>query len=157
LRISAFIDEFGENGLKYSICEPDFSAAMKGIGDAIAKKLQNLCVDAKLVDVDPVNPGLQPLCRVVYRIPTTLPGNAGAIAYEESAPLPMCPADATPQNVASDCWQLVYDTAKCPRNGQVLTVVRTAAEIAAGPLTEGTKIGMSCWTCPDLTSAPGCQ
>jgi hypothetical protein len=155
LRISAFIDEFGTNGLKYSICEPDFSAAMKGIGDAIAKRLQYLCVDAKLMDVDPVSPGLQPDCRVVYRTPRTTSGSQ--IIYEESAPLPICPPGATPETVASDCWQLAYDLAKCPGTGQLITIVRTAAEIAAGPLTEGTKIGMNCWTCPDLVSAPGCQ
>jgi hypothetical protein len=154
LRISAFIDEFGQNGLKYSICERDYSAAMKGIGDAIARKLQNLCVDAKLMDVDPVSPGLQPLCHVVYRTPLILP--SGQITYDESAPIAMCPPGATPETVASDCWQLVYDAAKCPDTGQLITVVRTAAEIAAGPLVEGTKIGMNCWTCPDLVSAPGC-
>jgi hypothetical protein len=52
LRMSAFVDEFNTNGvtngLKYSICQPDFSAAMAGIGAAIAKNLQNLCVDYKL-------------------------------------------------------------------------------------------------------------
>jgi hypothetical protein len=159
LRLSAFIDEFGQNGLKYSICEPDFSAAMKGIGqhigDAIAKRLQYLCVAAKLMDVDPVSPGLQPDCRVVYRIPKTAP--TGQVTYEESAPMPFCPPGATHETVASDCCQLVYDTAKCPGTGQLITVVRTAAEIAAGPLVAGTKIGMNCWTCPDLVSAPGCD
>jgi hypothetical protein len=156
LRLGAFIDEFGDNGLKYSVCERDFSAAMNDIGDAIAKKLQNLCVDAKLMDVDPATPGLQPLCRVAYRTPTTL--SSGQVVYEESPEsLPMCDPGATSSNAQRDCWQLVYDTAKCPGTGQLITLVRTAAEIAAGPLTEGTTIAMQCWTCPDLVSAPGCD
>jgi hypothetical protein len=38
LRNAAFVDEFGKNGLKFSICEADFSASMTAIGTAIAKK-----------------------------------------------------------------------------------------------------------------------
>jgi hypothetical protein len=48
LRISAFIDEFGENGMKLSICEPDYAAAMSKIGAALSKKMQNLCVPARI-------------------------------------------------------------------------------------------------------------
>jgi hypothetical protein len=156
LRLSAFIDEFGENGLKYSICERDFAPAMKGIGDALAKRLQNLCVDAKLMDVDLVTPGLQPDCRVAYRTPQTSPD--GSITYVESPEsLPMCAAGATPETVASDCWQIAHDLAKCPASGQLITMVRTAAEIANGPLAPGTKISMQCWTCPDLVSVAGCD
>jgi hypothetical protein len=39
----------------------------KQIGAAIAKRLQNLCVNYKLMDVDLTTPGLQPDCRVVYK------------------------------------------------------------------------------------------
>jgi len=39
LRNAAFVDQFGANGLTFSVCQPDFSATMKAIGDAIAKKL----------------------------------------------------------------------------------------------------------------------
>ena len=158
LRISAFIDEFGQNGLKSSICERDFSQAMWMFGDTIGvKRLQNLCINAKLMDVDPVTPGLQPDCRVVYRLPQ-IDSTTGKVTYTESSQsLPMCPAGATPDTVTADCWKLVIDTAKCPVNGQVISVVRTAAEIADGPLAGGTKIAMQCWTCPDFTSQPGCD
>ena len=40
LRNAAFVDEFGENGLKFSICERDFSTPMSVIGDAIKKRLR---------------------------------------------------------------------------------------------------------------------
>jgi hypothetical protein len=170
LRISAFIDEFGENGLKYSICERDFSAAMNGIGVAIAKKLQNLCVEAKLYDTD-LNPGNNHLggvggivpvglaadCRVVYRTPKTTTG--GQVVFEESAPLPMCNPDATSDNIDKDCWQLTIDKKKCPEAnqlGQLIQVMRTRAEINAGPLTEGTKVGMNCRTCPDVDNPQRC-
>ena len=157
LRISAFIDEFGVNGLKFSICERDFTGAMWMFGETIAKNLQNLCIDAKLMDVDPVTPGLQPDCRVVYGMPQT-DSTTGKVTYSESSQsLPMCPPGATPDTITSDCWQLVIDNTKCPVAGQLMTVVRTAAEIADGPLAGGTKIGLQCWTCPDLTSRPGCD
>jgi hypothetical protein len=160
LRNAAFVDEFGGNGLKFSICQTDFSASMKNIGDTIAKKLQNLCVDYKLVDTDLVTPGLQPDCRVVYRTPDPIdPKNPTVQTYTENpTSLPMCSPQDTAGNVATDCWQLTIDRDKCPVNGQLVQVLRTAAEIAQGPLTPGTKIGMQCRTCPALSSPaiPGC-
>lgn len=157
LRMSAFVDQFGANGLKYSICERDYAAAMRGIGSAIAKKMRNLCVDSKLKDVDPVTPGLQPDCRVVYRVPF-VDGATGRISYEEDPQaLPVCAPGTTPDTAVTDCWQLVTDFAQCPTTGQVVAIARTAAEIAAGPLPMGTKIGMQCSTCPALASTTGCE
>jgi hypothetical protein len=158
LRISAFVDEFGVNGLKFSICERDFSQALWVFGDnSLVKTLQNLCIDAKLMDVDRVTPGLQPDCRVVYRVPQ-IDSTTNKITYTESSQsLPICPAGATPDTITADCWKLVIDNSKCPVAGQLISVVRTAAEIANGPLEPGTKIGMQCWTCPDFTSRPGCE
>ncbi len=157
LRISAFIDEFGSNGLKFSICERDFTEAMWSFGAGMAVKLQNLCIDAKLMDVDPVTPGVQPDCRVVYRVPEA-EATTGTVTYTEpSQSLPICPAGATSDTITADCWQLVIDKTKCPVTGQIFNVVRTAAEIANGPLTAGTKIAMQCWTCPDSASRPGCD
>jgi hypothetical protein len=122
LRISAFIDEFGANGRKFSICERDFTSAMRLFGDSIAMKLQNLCIDAKLMDVDPVTPGLQPDCRVVYRV-LEVDSTTGKLTYTESSQsLPMCPAGATPDTITADCWQLVIDNTKCTVNGQLVSV-----------------------------------
>jgi hypothetical protein len=165
VRLSAFIDEFGENGYKYSICEKDFGAAMQGIGDAIAKKLQNLCVAAKLydTDLDPNNNALGPNnvptglaadCRVVYRDPHVQPN--GTVTYvERTEALPACPPGATNGHVDEDCWQLTIDTSKCddPKSlGQLVQILRTGGELDAGPVTEGTKVGMQCRTCPDDVS-----
>ena len=162
LRNAAFVDEFGANGLKFSICAPDFSASMKVIGETIAKKVQNLCVPYKLVDADPVTPGLQPDCRVVYRTPKLDPLDATRLIFEEiPASLPVCPSGATAGTVTQDCWQLSNDPAKCPGSGQWIQILRTAQEILDGPLPAGTKVGMQCRTCPDslsaATVAPGCE
>jgi hypothetical protein len=160
LRMSAFVDEFGDNGLKFSICERDFANWMKVIGDSIAMKLQNLCVNYKLVDQDAdASNGLQPDCRVVFRTPQSDPNHPNAIIYAESpTPLPMCAPGAANGNVDTDCWRLTTDKTKCPVNGQLVLVLRTAAEISAGPLTPGTKLTLKCRTCTDSpTSIPGCD
>ena len=144
LRESAFIDQFGANGLKFSICETDYAGAMSQIGTAIAVHLQNLCVNYKLIDTDPNTPGVQADCRVAY---STLDANG---VYQESPnSLPQCDAGATPDTISSDCWLLTNDTVKCPGLGQLVNVLRTRAEINAGPLPTGTKIGMQCLTCTD--------
>jgi len=156
LRTSAFVDEFGANGLKFSICQPDFSDSMKTIGLAMAKKLQNLCIGDKLFDKDTTTPGLQPDCRVVYRTPVVSPSDPSKVTYQESpTSIPQCPDGATSSTITGDCWQLTSDTQRCPSafNGQLVTVIRTQAEIDQGPLTPGTKISMQCRTCPTSTSA----
>jgi hypothetical protein len=40
LRNAAFVDQFGKNGLKFSICQRDFDAPMTAIGTAIAKAIR---------------------------------------------------------------------------------------------------------------------
>jgi hypothetical protein len=169
LRNSAFIDEFKTNGLKFSICDLDFTASMKVIGETIAKHLQNLCVDPKLVDTkpDPADPGVQPDCRVVYRKPVPDPTSSTGLKYEESpTSLPQCDPSYSTKNPPPgtvDCWKLDSDPAKCPKsfNNQLITVLRTAANIAAGPLTPGTSVSMQCRTCTDFVDQngnplPGC-
>jgi hypothetical protein len=159
LRESAFIDEFGANGSKFSICEPDFTKSMATIGNAIAKKVQNLCVDYKLVDTDSTTAGVQADCRVAIITPATDPIDPTQIVWlEDTVGLPQCSAGASSGNIAADCWQLATDFTKCPVNGQLVNVLRTASEISAGPLPMGTRIGVQCQTCPSpITAASGCD
>jgi hypothetical protein len=61
-----------------------------------------------------------------------------------------------------DCWQLTLDPSQCPGTGQRITILRTAAEIAAkAQLDAGTKLRMQCRTCPALPAGapvePGCD
>ncbi|HEX7506327.1 MAG TPA: hypothetical protein VF550_06110, partial [Polyangia bacterium] len=162
LRESAFIDEFGVNGLKFSICEPDFAKSMATIGGTVAKKVQNLCVPYKLVDIDSTTAGIQADCRVAFRV--AVMDSSGMLSYDESAlGLPQCPANAVNGNVSTDCWQLTSDKTKCPFSdrGQLVNVLRTAQEINAGPLTPGTLLSMQCLTCaeaaPGAIVDPGCN
>ena len=144
VRESAFIDEFGDNGLKFSICETDYAGAMSQIGAAIAIHLQDLCVNYKLIDTDPNTPGVQPDCRVVYQ---TL--DANGFYQESSSSLSECVVGATSDTISSDCWQLLNDTTKCPGLGQLINVLRTRAELNKGPLATGTKIAVQCLSCTD--------
>jgi hypothetical protein len=123
LRLSAFIDEFGANGRKYSICEPDFSAAMTGIGAAVANRMNNVCLPSDYVQGKS--------CTVRYSL-------ANAI----SDPIPQCTSDVVAP--VADCWALVTDPTLCPGAAFRVELRRTAAEIAAGPLPEGTKIVFRC-------------
>jgi hypothetical protein len=152
LRESAFIDEFGANGMKFSICEADYAQALKQIGTVLERKLEYLCVDYKLWDSQPDIPGLQPDCRVAYRTPIT--DTSGQVHWTENTQsLPQCPDGAKPETITQDCWQLLHDTNRCTVNGQYINVMRTADEIAAGPLPAGTKVGMQCVTCSDEVSS----
>jgi hypothetical protein len=160
LRMSAFIDQFGENnGMKFSICQTDFSDAMKQIGYAIAKKMQNLCMDDKLLDADPTTAGLQPDCTVHYRIAVSNPSDPITVIYKEGLQsLPKCAPNYSTTNLPpSDCWQLSNDATTCPVNGQLVTVLRTADEVAAGPLTPGTQIHLQCRICSASDTSVGCN
>jgi hypothetical protein len=158
LREAVFVDEFGDNGMKLSICERDYSASMKKIGDAMAKKLSNLCMDEKLLDSDLAKAGVQPECRVTWRIPQPDPKDPTKVIYVESAEsLPQCEPGATMGNVAMDCWQLMSDANRCPVHGQLLSVLRTAQEIKAKPILDpGTKLHANCHVCAAPSTDPGC-
>jgi len=155
LRLSAFVDEFGYDGLKYSICEPDLEAAMVGMGTALEKKLQDLCMGQKLVDTDLVQPGVQPGCEVSYLIP--VPGSPGCL-YSQSPPIPPCDAA---QSVVP-CWQVAHDFTKCPDiagggSGQLLNVTRAPGTT----FDEGVVVSVRCQACPDTVAGapvmPGCD
>jgi hypothetical protein len=160
LREAAFIDEFGANGQKFSICQTDFTTSMKTIGDNLANKLQNLCINDKLFLT---TPGLQPDCDVHYRTPAPDPNNPSNIIYtEDPTSIPLCPAGATSNNITADCWTLITDTTKCPSafNGQMVNVLRTKGDLLTNPLPAGTLLGMQCRICstsPSADQPTGCN
>ena len=132
LRLSAFVDEFGSNGLKYSICEPDFTDAMTGIGAALATKMQNLCIPSSFDQGK--------TCKANYSTPVVdVNGKIGYVANPVS--LAQCSADTLG---AADCYALVTDPVLCPGDQYRVQLTRTAQEIATGPLTPGTKVVISC-------------
>jgi len=89
LRMSAFVDQFGDNGLKFSICQPDFSAAMSKIGSALGKKMQNLCLPAIYAQLT--------TCTANYLIP-----DANGNLIRQPTPVPKCNA----QQSNAPCYSL---------------------------------------------------
>ena len=159
---TAFIDEFGPNGLKFSICERDFSEAMRNLGNYISES-RNLCIDDKLVDTDPATPGVQADCRVSLFTPTQDPANSNKIVFvEDSAPMPQCsPEQSDDTQAVYPCWKLVADKTRCWARGQLVAFVRDPSErnTPLGP--GGTRIGINCWACteavPGTPPAAGCD
>jgi hypothetical protein len=130
LRVKQFVDSFGANGQVFSICEEDFSPAMKQIGDKLAAKLGNPCISAPVVDTKP-DPGVQPDCQVIDRIPAT-----GGFKDD---PLPPCSTGKKSQGGA--CWNLVNDPT-CGDSGFKIDVDR-GGQLA----TPGTQQAIKCLTC----------
>lgn len=143
LRNAAYVDEFGQHGLKFSICQPDLSDTMSTIGSTLAEMLHP-CIDIALADVDPNTDGVQAECSAYWRYPYADPKNP-TLLKENPTPLPQCPAGATNGSVAADCWRIISDMSRCPKSGQRLEVLRTAAEIAEnGQIVPGTRIHARC-------------
>jgi hypothetical protein len=155
LREAAFLDEFGSNGLKFSICAPDLTNAMTTIGQRLARMMTDQCLDLRLADVDPLTDGVQPDCEIAWGWPVTDPQNPGRVILQVDAPpLVSCPPGATNGSVTADCWRIVADFDKCPTSGQWLEALRTSAEIAKDPeIPLGTKLHVRCRTCPGNATA----
>jgi hypothetical protein len=154
LRNSAFVDEFADSGLKFSICQNDFSSPVTKIGDSFAKKpYVPLCIADTLADVDASTPGLQPDCRVVVSTPTVDPSDSSKLIFQDSPALPMCPSGSSNGAVANTCWQLTLDKSVCPGSGQLVELLRSASDLASGPLPGGTRVRTQCRICPTCDPA----
>jgi hypothetical protein len=159
LRLSAFIDAFGENGQKISICERDFPSQMNMF---YVHGGRALCMEEKLVDVDSTRTGLQADCWVVYRRPTPDPTDPDKIIFvEDTTSMPACEAERSDDDQpAYPCWRVIKNMEQCWGLGQNLAVVRAPAERHI-PLEPGTKTMFTCRTCitdvPDLPPNPRCD
>ena len=121
LRMSAFVDEFGANGQKFSICQPDFTAAMSQIGATLSRKMRNQCVPTSYTQAAQ--------CTAAYATPD---GAQKAI--------PMCDADASESVVP--CYTLVPDQNLCPGDANLVHLNRGSA--ATGQVPAGTWLVFSC-------------
>jgi hypothetical protein len=129
LRLGAFVDEFGDNGLKFSICQPDFSAAMSKIGATLGKKSGNLCVATRADNYAG--------CTARYLIPDSS-GNL------QPAPtsMPQCNGGQTNR----PCYSMVIDTSRCLGSEQVVQILQPASAGVDGgsTLPAGTMLEFTC-------------
>jgi hypothetical protein len=102
LRLAAYVDEFGENGLKFSICQPDFSNSMSQIGAKLAKQLQNRCLPASYAQYTN--------CSAYVLTPASNPKDRTQIIYQKgAAAVPACDS----ANPATPCYTLASDASPC--------------------------------------------
>jgi hypothetical protein len=136
LRLKKFVTAFGAWGELLSICNSDFTIALRQVGYFWNDDVFGAgCIASPLIDTDPNTPGVQPECQVVHRSPCTTVGTNGCLdtGWVESR-LPECrdsqgktldPAslntvlysqtqlDAVLASVSEDsrpCWYLAYDS-----------------------------------------------
>jgi hypothetical protein len=173
LRLKKFIDAFAGKGKAFSICNSDFSGAMKQIGDAIVQVLKPGCVQYPLIDSDPTTPNItEPECQVVDQIPCPDPGKNGCTdrgflesrlqeckdssgkildpASLDSTNQTQAQLDAVLSAISQDqrpCWYLAYDKgpAGCADSyaGQKIAALRKTDQVAP----PGTFLAMQCLTC----------
>ncbi|HXU80173.1 MAG TPA: hypothetical protein VN914_02175, partial [Polyangia bacterium] len=140
LRLKQFVESFGAAGSFFSICQDDFSPSLKRIGQQVAGRLGTPCVSAPIVDSKPADPGVQPDCQVIDRVP-----RAGGYADE---PLPPCGSGN--RSATGACWQLAAD-ASCEASGFKVEVDRGGHLAAPGTLQV-----IRCVTCTQAGD-PRCQ
>jgi hypothetical protein len=168
LRLSAFIDEFGRNGLKFSMCQPDWGNAFKVLGET-PYLMHNICIDQKFVDVDPSIATLDPNCIVDYLFPTrdglVPPACLDSLATPPCFALPGDDRDLTKTSVPRcddnastlPCWKIVDDTTKCPDSIHLLNILRTPEPYTPA----GAQFRVQCRFCPTVKpgvqAGPGCD
>jgi hypothetical protein len=124
LRLSAFVDEFGKNGLKFSICQPDFSDSMRLIGGSIARKMQNLCLPASYTQYGS--------CIVNFLIP-----DASGNEVRDATAIAAC----DPQAAVYPCYDVVTDATLCPGE-QFLVKLSLGGSMPTLPV--GTRLEFRC-------------
>jgi hypothetical protein len=101
VRINQFVDQFGANGLKLSICDTSFAPSLRRIGELINDTLKPPCVPGAIAN----KPNTQvPDCTVVSHTPN---GTGGLV----DATVPAC-AD---NGGRAPCWSL--QPGVCPSGG----------------------------------------
>lgn len=119
VRLASFVHEYGDRGRFYTVCQPDYSAALADIGKTLFNAISP-CLEGDIDprDVDPVDPGLQLQCTA------SDVQNAGG-AHETSSLIPACAMqDATTPapGGARPCYWIGQDAAACPAPGSGLEV-----------------------------------
>jgi len=173
LRLSAFIDEFGDSGLKYSMCESDWTPATTAMVESPGGplRLPVLCIDQRLADGDPNTPALDPDCIVELLYPErealSPPACDGGVANPPCFATPASEQDyaksliprCTDSASTGPCWEIRTDFAKCPSSGQYF--MGRSSWLPNNYVPGGTKARIQCRVCPsqgpDRGSTPGCD
>jgi hypothetical protein len=140
IRLNAFVNAFGSNGLFLSICADSFAPALQTIAEQIGKTLGPKCVEGTLADKDLTTAGIQPDCTVVdhtfddagNQIDTTVPACAD-------------------NNNTPPCWQLQDGNAMACMGQHILAVMRPP-----GNQPSDLNSSVSCAICIPNVETPAC-
>ena len=97
LRLRALMEAFGASGQLIDLCstKTPVDAALKPIGERLARNLGKLCLPRNLLDRDPAQAGVQPSCVASEGMVDQTSG-----AVRDQRPLPACETGAAPP-----CWR----------------------------------------------------
>jgi hypothetical protein len=124
LRLSAFVDEFGKNGLKFSICQTDFTATMSQIGAKLAQQAYNRCLPASFAQ--------NKSCTAHYLVPYELQNHTTNYTRQADA---VASCDDSPK--MPSCYTLVPDAPPCAP-GEFLVQGDSGSALPLGTLLEFT-------------------
>jgi hypothetical protein len=141
VRLRSFVDAFGARGLFETICAADFGPAMEHIAASLVAPAAP-CVDGRLYDRAPAQPGVQADCAVTERRPS---------ATDDAPPIDAA-VRACDAAGATPCWRLAPDP-RCVGKGAGLAI---AVDHGAAPPAAGTRASWSCRVCLPSDTGPGC-
>jgi hypothetical protein len=118
LRLAAFVDEFGENGLKFSICQTEFSASMSQIGAKLAQQISKHCLPASYAQYAS--------CTAHFLVPNSSGGYTGQVDTVLACDTML---SETP------CYTLVSDSTLCNVD-ELLVQVEGGSTLTPGTLLE---------------------
>lgn len=139
VRITQWVEAFGQQGLEETICAPSYAPALGSIATALSKLLGPQCLSGTFVDQDPTTPALDPECQVTDRI-------LNDQGQRIETPLQACAVNGN----TPPCWSIVDDPMKCP-GAKILNVNRGTATPPSGLDT-----AVSCAMCISGVAEAGC-
>ncbi|MEM7159236.1 MAG: vWA domain-containing protein [Myxococcota bacterium] len=105
VRMAEFASQFevGTSGNMFSICESDYSPALRAIAEAIADQVKPACMPACVADTDPTSTTLEPSCVLVQEAPN----EDGSF---DSTTIPECQEDGSfPSDDDNVCFLALVD------------------------------------------------
>jgi hypothetical protein len=144
IRLKEFVQQFGSNGLTYSICDADFGPALTRIATKLRQFLQPKCVTGQIA----LRPGsTSEDCTVIDSVPD---GNGRAVEKKLAA--------CEETGGAAPCWRLVQGTGDPPAGNGCAPDSHLVETVRDGTPPDNLKIGVSCALCtPGVTDASrGC-
>jgi hypothetical protein len=140
IRMRQFVQEFGGNGLVYSICEPNFGPALNTIAMKLSQLIGPKCIVGRLWDKDIATAGVQPDCTVIDHVP--------AASGTGTVDTPVLSCDENPG--VTPCWRLVAPGAMmCPADSNVVNIDRGTT-----PAADNLRNSVACAICIDGINDP---